>query len=33
MKTGDKGYSQQQLDRAMREVTRVMKDIGQEFKG
>ena len=33
MKTGDKGYSQQQLDRAIREVTRVMKDIGQEFKG
>ncbi len=33
MNAGYQGYSQQQLDRAMREVERVMKEIGQEFKG
>ena len=33
MNSGYTGYSQQHLDRAMREVERVMKEIGQEFKG
>ncbi len=33
MNDGYQGYSQQHLDRAMREVQRVMKEIGQEFKG
>jgi hypothetical protein len=33
MNDGYQGYSQQQLDRTMREVQRVMKEIGQEFKG
>ena len=33
MNAGNLGYSQQQLDRAMRDVQRVMKEIVQEFKG
>lgn len=33
MNAGYAGYSQAALDRAMREVERVMKEIGQEFKG
>ncbi len=33
MNAGYQGYSQQHLDRAMREVVRVMKEIVQEFKG
>ncbi len=33
MNDGYQGYSQQQLDRAMREVQHVMEEIGQEFKG
>jgi hypothetical protein len=33
MNAGYQGYSQATLDRAMREVQRVMKEIGQEFKG
>jgi hypothetical protein len=33
MNAGYQGYSQQHLDRAMREVERVMNEIGQEFKG
>ena len=33
MNSGDRDYSQATLDRAMREVERVMKEIGQEFKG
>ena len=33
MNAGYTGYSQAALDRAMREVERVMKEIGQEFKG
>lgn len=31
MNAGDKGYSQAHLDRAMREVERVMREIRQEF--
>lgn len=33
MNDGYQGYSQAYLDRAMREVQRVMEEIGQEFKG
>lgn len=33
MNAGYQGYSQQHLDRAMREVRRVMKEIEREFKG
>ncbi len=33
MNAGNLGYSQQQLDRAMRDVQRVMKEIVGEFKG
>jgi hypothetical protein len=33
MNAGYQGYSQAALDRAMREVERVMKEIRQEFKG
>jgi hypothetical protein len=33
MNGGSRDYSQAALDRAMREVERVMKEVGQEFKG
>jgi hypothetical protein len=33
MNSGNRDYSQAALDRAMREVERVLREVGQEFKG